>query len=252
MQEMGAGRSDRTPVRLFIPCYVDQLAPEVGQAVIDLLARLDIGWQYPAAQTCCGQFAYNAGDWTGARRLMRHFMQVFCGEGQILCPGPSCLRTVRRAYPYLAESAGEAAGVSRLSCQLVDLSEYIYSIFPFPLSLRWPGRVFLHQSCGARELELLPTLKGLLAKVSGLELCTLPAAFACCGFGGLFALKQPELSLAIGWRYLQAVLATGAQVLISPDVGCLLHLRSIAAAHALPLPMLHLAPFLLQAARQAG
>lgn len=252
LRDGGSERSARPAVRLFIPCYVDQLAPEVGQAVLALLKRLEITWSYPATQTCCGQFAYNAGDWTGARGLMRHFLQVFAGPGPILCPGPACIRMVRRHYRHLAQTYDEAAGVDRLAAQLFDLSEILAAQLPWPFSLTWPGRVFLHQSCAARELGLLPTLARLLAGVSGMELCTLPAAYACCGFGGLFAVKQPELSQAIGWRYLQAVLATEAQVLVSPDVGCLLHLGGIVQAHNLPLGMLHLAQFLAAAARRAA
>jgi len=253
-KELGAGGSERSAhpaVRLFIPCYVDQLAPAVGQAVLGLLKRLEMTWSYPTAQTCCGQFAYNAGDWSGARGLMRHFLRVFAGPGTILCPGPACVRMVRRHYPFLAQTPDEAAGVDRLAAQLFDLTEILSARLPLPFPLTWPRRVFLHQSCAARELGLLPILERLLTGVSGLELCTLPPAYACCGFGGLFAVKQPELSQAIGWRYLQAVLATGAQVLVSPDVGCLLHLGGIVRAHNLPLIMLHLAQFLEAAARQA-
>ncbi|MGQ9920956.1 MAG: (Fe-S)-binding protein [Desulfobacca sp.] len=238
-------------VRLFLPCFVDQWAPEVGQAVLALLKRLEIPWSYPAAQTCCGQFAYHDGDWTGARGLMRHFLQVFNGAGPILCPGPACVRMVRRHYRHLAKTPEEIAGVDRLVAQLFELSEILAARLPWPFPLTWPGRVFWHKSCAARDLGLLPTLEQVFSKVSGLELCTLPPAYACCGFGGLFAVKQPELSTAIGWRYLQAVLATGAQVLVSPDVGCLLHLGGVVRAHALPLRVLHLAQFLEAAARRA-
>lgn len=244
-------RTSEQAVRLFIPCYVDQLAPAVAQAAVDLLARLDIAWSYPAAQTCCGQLSYNAGDWPAARKLMRHFFEVFPGPGPVLCPGPACVRMVRRSYTQLAETRRETAEVTRLSSQVVDLSEYLHSLGPFPFPLAWSGRVFLHQSCAARDLGFLPTYQRLLAQVKGLELCTLPEAYSCCGFGGLFSLKQKELSQVIGWRYLQAVLGLKPQVLISPDVGCLLHLRGIAAAQTIQLPMWHIAEFLVGAAQEA-
>lgn len=238
-------------MRLFIPCYVDQLAPQVAQALVQLLERLGIGWSYPTDQTCCGQVAYNAGDWPGARRLMRHFLEVFHDQGLILCPGTACVRLIRRHYPRLAQTPGEAVAVRRLAAQVLDVGEYLSARLPLPLSLEWPGRVFLHQSCSARELQLLPQLQQLLRSVPGLELATLPAAYACCGFGGLFAVKESELSQIIGWRYLQAVLATGSQVLVSPDVGCLLHLQGFAAAQGISLPMLHVSEFLHQAAAGA-
>jgi len=234
-------------VRLFIPCYVDQLAPTVAQALVRLLNALAIPWCLPATQTCCGQFAYNAGDWPGARSLMHHFARVFAGPGPILCPGPSCVRMVRTNYPHLVETPRESQGQAQLAAQIMDLSEYLDSLLPLSISLRRPGRVFLHQSCAARDLGLLPGLHRLLAQVQGLEVVTLPEAYSCCGFGGLFALKQPELSQLIGWRYLQAISALDVQVLVSPEVGCLLHLDGIARARHLPLQMLHLSQFLAEA-----
>ena len=235
-------------VRLFIPCYVDQLAPDVARALVRLLEALKISWQLPAGQTCCGQFAYNAGEWPGTRRLARHFARVFVGPGLILCPGPSCVRMVRRHYLHLLKTPADRELLAQLTVQIVDLAEYLDSLQPLPLSLQWPGRVFLHQSCAARDLGLLPSLHRLLAQIRGLEVATLPAAYSCCGFGGLFAVKQPELSQIIGWRYLQAILDLDVQVLVSPEVGCLLHLEGIARAHHLPLQMLHLTQFLAAAA----
>ncbi len=247
-----ASTSMTAAVRLFIPCYVDQLAPEVGLAAVALLERLQVAWSYPAAQTCCGQLAYNAGDWQGARRLRDHFCRVFAGAGPVVCPGPSCVRMVRRHYLQLRQGCAGENEKELLVPHLVDMAEFLHDLLPFPFSLHWPDRVFLHQSCAARELGLAPVLKGVLAQVTGLELCTLPEAYACCGFGGWFALKQPELSQAIGWRYLEAVLATGARLLVSPDVGCLLHLQGLVRAHNLPLACMHLAPFLQEAARRGS
>lgn len=234
-------------VTLFIPCYVDQLAPAVPAALLTLLARLGVAWQLPPGQTCCGQLAYNAGDRPGAAKLLQHFAAVFAGTGPIVCPGPSCVRMVRRHAVDLLPTPEARRSLAAVSDRLVDLAEYLLARTPFPFSLAWHGRVFVHQSCAARELGLLPTLQELLSQIKGVELCTLPAAFSCCGFGGLFALKQKELSQIIGWRYLQAVAATAATVVVSPDVGCLLHLQALAQVQNLPLRFLHVAQFLATA-----
>ncbi len=234
-------------VSLFIPCYVDQLAPEVAAAVVAILGRLGIAWQFPAGQTCCGQLAYNAGDRLGAGKLLKHFAAVFAGTGPIVCPGPSCVRMVRRYAVDLMETPDERRNLAEVTDRVVDLAEYLLAKTPLPFPLAWQGRVFLHQSCAARELGLLPALQELLSQIQGVDLCTLPAAYSCCGFGGLFSLKQKELSQIIGWRYLQAVAATATAVVVSPDVGCLLHLRALAQTQNLSLRFLHLAQFLEEA-----
>ncbi len=239
-------------VTLFVPCYVDQLAPQVAQAAVALLGRGGINWEYPPDQTCCGQFAYNSGAWATARRLMRHFLAVFGQAQNIVSLGASCLRTIRRHYPQLAETRAEAVQVAQLGQRTWELSQVLGTLPPDRLPLAWPGKMFLHRSCAARELGLLPGLQGLLARVKGAEIFTLPPTYACCGFGGLFSLKQAELSQAIGWRYVEAVLATGAEVLVSPEAGCLLHLHGLASAQGLELPMLTVAEFLHQAAIQGG
>ncbi len=234
-------------VQLFIPCYVDQFAPQVAHALCHLLDNLNISWHYPADQTCCGQFAFNAGDWPAARRLMRHFFKVFSGADTIVCPSASCVLTIRRHYPQLVETPTDAAHLRRLQPLVFEFSEWLASLLPLPFSLTLPGRVFLHQSCAARQLGILPQLKHLLALVADLQLVEISSAYSCCGFGGLFSLKRPDLSQAIGSSYLKAALSTGAEALVSPDVGCLLHLQGMLRTNSLTFPVYHLAELIYQA-----
>lgn len=237
-------------VQIFIPCYVDQFAPQVAQALVNLLERLRIPWSYPRAQTCCGQFAFNAGEWSAARRLMRHFLDVFQDAETIICPGASCVHTIRRHYPRLVENATDATRLQALLPAVRDCSEWLAGLGPLPWPLVFPGRVFLHQSCTARQLGSLGPLRDLLGRVAGLELRELSPAQACCGFGGLFAAKRPDLSQAIGANYLAAIRATDADVLISPDVGCLLHLQGFQGQYP-PLPAYQVVEFIQRAGQDS-
>lgn len=233
-------------VQLFIPCYVDQYAPQVAQALCEILNKLNIPWSYPATQTCCGQFAFNAGDWPTARRLMRHFFRVFHDDQIIVCPSASCVLTVRRHYSQLIETPADAAHLQRLQPLVFEFTEWVTSLLPLPFPLAWPGRIFLHQSCAARQLALLPHFKHLVNLIAHLQPLEISPAYSCCGFGGLFSLKCPDLSQAIGANYLTAVLNTNPAALVSPDVGCLLHLQGILRTNRQTLPLYHVAELICQ------
>ncbi len=234
-------------VQLFIPCYVDQFAPHVAHTLCNLLDKLNVSWVYPADQTCCGQFAFNAGDWHSARQLMRNFFKVFDGDDIIICPSASCVLTVRRLYPQLVETASDAVQLGRLQPLVLEFTEWFSSLLPLPFPMHFPGKVFLHQSCAARKLGILEQLKQLLVLVSNLQLQEISSTYSCCGFGGLFSLKRPDLAQAIGSNYLKAVQGTDAEAIVSPDVGCLLHLQGILRAKGLNYPVYYVAELIFQA-----
>lgn len=233
------------PVKLFIPCLLDQMAPDTAAAAAALLHRLKAPFEYPPDQTCCGQFAFTIGDFPTARRLMRHFVRVFLGAEAIVCPGASCAHMVRRHYPALAESPGEREEVARLAARTFELGEFLAAQGPLPWQPRFPGALALHRSCKARELGVFEAARSVLSQVKDLEINTLSPHFSCCGFGGAFKGQQPELAREIGAAYLAAVADTGARGLIFLDHGCLMHLKGVAAGAGLPLTFHHLAEVLL-------
>lgn len=228
-------------LQLFIPCFLDRCAPQVAGAVAGLLDRLEVAWKYPEDQTCCGQFAWTAGDPATARRLMRHFLRVFAGAGTILCPSASCTYMVRHCYPQLAEGRWESRAVAALAARVMELSEWLCAWGPRPWPPGFDGSLVLHQSCKARQLGVLDGTREVLSRVQGLELLTISPYYTCCGFGGTFALQHPELSREIGAAYLAAVSATGAAGLVSLDYSCLLHLQGLGVAAARDLKFYHLA-----------
>ncbi len=157
-----------TGIKLFIPCFLDQLAPHVARAVTGLLDHLNVAWGYPEDQTCCGQFAWTVGDAATARRLMRHFLRVFAGAGTILCPSASCTYMVRHCYPQLAEGPGERRAVAALASRVMELGEWLASRGPLPWAPKFEGSLVLHQSCKARQLGVLPQAREVLSRVQGL------------------------------------------------------------------------------------
>ncbi|MHB9074347.1 MAG: (Fe-S)-binding protein [Desulfobaccales bacterium] len=231
-------------IKLFIPCFLDQSAPGVAHAVTGLLDRLNVPWEYPFDQTCCGQFAWTAGDTATARRLMRHFLRVFAGDETIVCPSASCTYLVRQCYPELAEGLKERRAVESLAARVLELSEWLVKAGLLSFRPKFEGSLVLHQSCKARQLEVLACAREVLSMVKGLEVLTVSPYYTCCGFGGTFSLMQPELSREIGEAYLAAVAATGASGLVSLDYSCLLHLQGLGAPAARKLNFYYLAEIL--------
>lgn len=231
-------------IKLFIPCFLDQCAPQVANAVAGLLDRLNVAWEYPEDQTCCGQFAWTAGDPATARRLMRHFLRVFAGAETILCPSASCTYLVRHCYPQLAEGLKEQRAVAAVAARVMELGEWLAGWGPLPWTPRFEGSLILHRSCKAQQLGVLACAREVLSRVQGLKLLTISPYYTCCGFGGTFSLQHPGLSRDIGEAYLAAVTATGAAGLVSLDYSCLLHLQGLGVAPARNLLFYHLAEIL--------
>jgi len=231
------------PIKLFIPCFIDQGAPELGEALTNILNRLGVAWEYPRDQTCCGQFAHTLGDISTARRLARHFLRVF-GEGEVLCPSASCVYMVRNGYPSVMGEFRERRQAEALGGRVWEMSQWLAARGPLAWTPRFDGTLVLHQSCKARQLGVLDDATQVLSQVAGLRLLTVPPHYTCCGFGGTFKVQHPELSRIMGQDYLEAVRATGAQGLVSLDYSCLLHLKDVAAARDWDMQFYHLVEIL--------
>jgi L-lactate dehydrogenase complex protein LldE len=234
-------------LKLFIPCFLDQCAPHVAQAVVEVLEQGSVVWEYPEDQTCCGQFAWTAGDTATARHLSRHFLRVFAGDDPILCPSASCTYMVRHGYPQLAADPAERHALEALASRVMELSQWLAGRPALPRTPRFKGALVLHQSCKARQLGVLPQARQVLSQVAGLELLEISPYYTCCGFGGTFSLQHPDLSREMGEAYLTAVAATGAAGLVSLDYSCLLHLQFLKVPPARNLKFFHLAEILTMA-----
>jgi L-lactate dehydrogenase complex protein LldE len=233
-------------VALFVTCLVDQLAPEVADATLRVLERAGVRVAVPAGQTCCGQPFLNDGFPEEAAALARHFVRTFEPFQAVVAPSGSCVATVREFYPRLLsgtpweDRAREVAGCTH------ELAEFLVRVWGVEdLQAHFPHRVAFHPSCHLlRGLGAADCARTLLQHVRGLELAELPYADACCGFGGVFSVRFPEVSEAMLQDKLQDVESSGAEVLVSTDLGCLLHLRGGAGRRGGRLRCLHLAEVL--------
>ncbi|MEZ4396903.1 MAG: (Fe-S)-binding protein [Candidatus Krumholzibacteriia bacterium] len=229
-------------LELFIPCYVEHLRPAVGLALARLLDRLGLDWTYPADQTCCGQPAYNAGHPHEALPAARNFLRRFENAELVLSPSGSCVAMLRRLHSLPGLAPAERDALAALGPRCLELSDFLVNrLGRVDLGARWPGRVAYQDSCHAlRELGLADEPRRLLAAVEGLELVDASGTeHECCGFGGVYAVKLPELSVAQADERLALLAEAGADTLALTDVSCLLHLEGRARHLGRPLRALH-------------
>lgn len=246
-------------VALFIPCYVDQLRPEVGVATLDLLESLGCEVLFRPEVTCCGQPFLTAGETAHAARLAGAFTRLLGDCDTVVIPSGSCAATVRGHFERLTgsrEAAAIAAKTTELCAFLARLDER--GALP-PPSRRLDRRVGLHTSCHAlRELGLgTPTetreppridpAAQLLGRIPGLRLVDLTRRDECCGFGGVFAIEEAAVSARMGQDRLEDHARGGADLLVSSDVSCLLHLEGLARREGRPLAFRHVAEVLADA-----
>lgn len=227
-------------VGLFIPCYVDQCCPEVARATVRILDRLGVRCAYDPRQTCCGQPAYNSGYRGEAARVAEHFVRVFDRYDQIVAPGGSCVAMIRNHYPRLL--GREEPVMARVYELCAFLTE---QLGVEDLGAALPGRAAVHVPCHMlRELDGAGPVRRLLSHVRGLELVDLPSDTWCCGFGGTFSVKYPDLSAAMGRQKLRHVQAQRLDYLLSPESSCLMQLSGLARREGFAARPLHVAEVL--------
>lgn len=217
-------------VALFVTCMVDMLSPATGLAVVDVLNHLDIAVDFPRGQTCCGQPAYNAGYRRDARRVARHFLDVFHDADVIVTPSGSCAAMVRHEYPRLfASEPALLAEAERLAGITWEFSEFLVNglgVTDLGACLPQPQTAACHHAChGLRLLDLALPTERLLSQVGNLALVAWDDSETCCGFGGLFSVKMANVSGAILRQKLARIADSGADIIVTGDISCLLHMN---------------------------
>jgi L-lactate dehydrogenase complex protein LldE len=213
------------PVALFVPCYIDQLYPEVGQAVVALLERLGVPFDYPEAQSCCGQPAFNSGYWEEARSVVHHFARIFAPYRWIVVPSGSCASMARSFFGQLDPDGA----VREVGLRVFELAEFLVKVLGVTdTGARFPHCITYHDSCHARrELHVLDAPRRLIQSVRDLQFVEMPRGEECCGFGGTFSVKMAGTSLAMGLDKVNSIVETGADAVVSGDMSCLMHLGGI-------------------------
>lgn len=240
-------------VAMFIPCFVDQLAPRVGLDMAKVLRRAGYTPEFPEEQTCCGQPAFNTGYWKDARPVAERFIRVFKNAELIVCPSGSCTTMVRNFYPELLERTPlheEAASIGRRTFEFAEFLTKVALRTDF--GSYFPYRVAYHDACHAlRELHLKNEPRELLRKVRGLELVEIAYSETCCGFGGTFAMKFGMISGAMGDAKAINIEASNAQYVASTDPSCLMHIDGILRRRGANIRTIHLASILAQSGDSA-
>lgn len=236
-------------VSLFITCFNDTLFPETGRAMVRLLERLGHTVDFPMAQTCCGQMHYNTGYQHEALPLVRHFVDVFRDAEVVVAPSASCVGMVREFYSRVATDTGDPAliaDVAALVPRVFELAEFLVKRLGIvDVGAYYPHRVTYHPTCHSlRVLRVGDAPLQLLRTVRGIDLVALPQADQCCGFGGTFAIKNADTSMAMLSDKLRCVLDTRAEVCAAADNSCLMQIGGALHRQRTGVRTVHLAEIL--------
>ena len=233
-------------VQLFIPCFVDQLFPDTAFNMVKVLEKAGCTVTYNTRQTCCGQAAFNAGYWEESKSVCQKFIRDFNGTDPIVAPSASCVGFVKNYYGRLFDNSSVHHEVQDIRTRIHEFSSFLVHVMgvtDFGASLS--GKATYHDSCAAlRECQIKEEPRKLLSKVRGLELKEMIDVETCCGFGGTFAVKYENISIAMGEQKVENAMATGADYIVSTDLSCLMHQQGYINQKGYSIKTLHLADVL--------
>ncbi|MDR2973444.1 MAG: (Fe-S)-binding protein [Propionibacteriaceae bacterium] len=235
-------------VALFATCINDIMFPDTPTAVADLLTRLGCMVDYSPVQTCCGQMFTNTGYFNAGLKTVRTYIDAFEDYDYIVAPSASCVGSVRHQHQMLAQNKPRLRKqVDRLVARTYDLSEFLVDVLKVTdVGATFRHKVTYHPTChslrvarvGDRPLQLLRAVKGL-------DLIELPEALTCCGFGGTFSVKNPDVSAAMAGQKADNVVKTGAEFVVTGDNACLMNIGGILHRRSAPVKPIHLASILV-------
>ena len=236
-------------VSLFITCFNDTMFPQTGRATVAVLERLGVGVDFPLEQTCCGQMHFNSGYADETVPLVRRFVRAFADAELVVSPSASCVGMVRDYYGRVAQLSGDASlqrEVDTLRPRVLELTEFLVDRLGVDdVGAFFPHRVTYHPTChGLRLLNLGDRPLRLLRSVKGIEVIELPEARECCGFGGTFAVKNADTSIAMLADKVRTILDTGAEICVAGDNSCLMHIGGALSRQRTGVRAIHLAEVL--------
>jgi L-lactate dehydrogenase complex protein LldE len=234
-------------VSLFTTCLVDQFFPEVGLSTVKLLRKLGVNVTVDSQQTCCGQPAFNSGYVPEARKVARHFLNVYRDSEYIVIPSGSCASMIKIHIPELFDPGSEDGHLAHaIAGKSFELSDFLVSKLGITSTgACFPHRVTFHDSCHQlRELRISSQPRKLIQAIEKIDFVEMIESERCCGFGGTFSVKFPEVSVEMGRSKLKSVLDSGAEFVIANDVSCLMHLQGLIQREKLALRTMHIAELL--------
>lgn len=229
-------------VDIFIPCFIDQIYPDVGFNMVKILEKVGCGVNYNPEQTCCGQPAFNAGYRDDCKTVGEKFIREFQNDRYIVTPSASCSGFVKNYYPEMFHNSVLHNEYKQIQRNMFEFSDFLVNVLKITdLGAKLEGVATYHDSCAAlREYGVKREPRILLEKVRGLELREMKDVETCCGFGGGFSVKFEPIAVGMGDQKLENILATQAEYVISTDSSCLMHLEGYAKKQGKEIKMMHL------------
>jgi L-lactate dehydrogenase complex protein LldE len=238
-------------VSLFVTCLADLFYPNVAESLVRILHRLGIGVDFPKAQTCCGQPALNSGFIDEARSVAARMIDIFEDAEIVVTPSGSCCSIVREYYPTFwdedTEMARRARALADKTYEFVEFLEKVLKVDWKPWNLTYPAVATYHYSCHLRGIGMTDEVIQLMGKIDGLEYRPLEKMEQCCGFGGTFSVKCPDISGAMVRDKVECVKATGASLLVCTDAGCVMNIAGAARRMGVDIELKHIITILDEA-----
>jgi L-lactate dehydrogenase complex protein LldE len=240
-------------VQLMATCLCDAFYDDVARATVEVLEYAGCTVDFPAAQTCCGQPAFNGGDWQASRKVVRHAVRTFTGDTPVVVPSGSCAAMMFHGALIEFEKEPDLPEVAALGRRTWELADFLFN----GLGVKtWPGRydarIAFHRSCHSRGTPSGDASVALLSSIAGVTLATYGEPEQCCGFGGTFSVSFPNISAAMGSLKLEHIRASQPDVVVSGDMSCMMHQGGLAEKAGQPIRTQHLAQVLRDALKNAG
>lgn len=245
--------TERTPitgkrVQLMATCLCDAFYDDVAAATVEVLEHLGVEIAFPEAQTCCGQPAFNGGDWASSRKVVRHAVKAFAGDDPVVVPSGSCAAMMYHGAIMEFEKEPDLPEVAALGRRTWELTDYIVNGLGVKTwSGRFDAKIALHRACHTRGTATIPSALTLLGSIPGVQLVDFGEMEQCCGFGGTFSVAFPNISTSMGALKLDHIRAAQPDVLVSPDMSCLMHMTGLAKREGKPIKAMHIAQVLRDA-----
>jgi len=242
-------QNSKPTISLFIPCLVDRIYPNIGLAMAKTLKHFGFTIKYNDQQTCCGQPAFNAGQWDEARKVASNFVKVFNEEETIVGPSGSCVGMVKNFYKDLFKNDPLFETALNVGKNVFEFSQFIEkNNLIGKISGKFSGKIGFHNSCHSyRELGITEQPIKLMNQISGFEWAQPEGEPVCCGFGGLFSFKHHEIAETMAKTRLEMFTSIGADTIVSNDPGCIMHMKQEANALNIKIQILHLTEFIAKA-----
>jgi L-lactate dehydrogenase complex protein LldE len=240
-------------IQLMGTCLCDAFYADAARATVEVLEYLGCTVDFPEGQTCCGQPAFNGGDWDASRKVVRHTVKTFAGDVPVVVPSGSCAAMIFHGALLEFEKEPDLPAVQQLAHRTWELADFLVN----GLGVKtWPGRyeqtVAFHRSCHSRGTGSGDAATALLNSIAGLKLVPFGEGEQCCGFGGTFSVAFPHVSASMGTLKLEHIRAAKPDVIVSMDMSCMMHLGGLAEKEGHPIKTQHVAQILRDALRNGG